>query len=318
VRLEHKTVPATRVSPLPLFATHRILVALANATERQALAHALKRLGADVCEAATGPEAIEQLGALGDNGPLPCLIADAQLPAVGGYELATLARAKPAFSQAAIIVLEPRRLSTRTDPAVPAGVLRLHKPVRFQVLRRELHRLWTGKAENAISRAEMPATHDDVSSLPNPDAGSCWETRTALPARVLIAEDHPANQKLAQRMIEKLGYHADVVGNGREAVDAISRQDYDLVLMDYRMPVMSGLEATVEIRRREKDSGRHLPIIALTANAMNEDRDRCAHAGMNDFLSKPVRIVDLRDTVKKWLKRPGQSIERSVATPISA
>jgi CheY-like chemotaxis protein len=287
---------------MPLFAAHRVLLAIANATERRALAHALQQFGADVREAATGPEALEQLGNLGADGPLPCLVADAFFPTTGGYELATIARTKPAFAQAAIVVLEPRRQAPRGEPAVPAGVLRLFKPVRLGVLRRELHRLWTGKPEAAVPRNEIAATYDDLAALPDAETRLC----TASPIRVLVAEDHPDNQQLARRLVEKLGFQAHVVGNGRDAVDAVFRQEYDLVLMDYRMPVMSGIEATEEIRRRERETGRHVPIIALTANAMNEDRNRCAQAGMNDFLSKPVRFVDLRDAVNKWLKVPAR------------
>ncbi len=297
VRLDRDTAPAIRPTPLPLFAAHRVLVAIANATERHALGHALHRLGAEVRLVGSGTEARDQLDALDQDGPLPCLILDSHLPGIGGLELASMARGKAALARAAIILLEPRRPAQRADTAAPADVLRLHKPVRLAILRRELQRLWTGKpaAEaSSIAEEQLAASAEFAEAAPTPST-------VVSPIRILIAEDHPGNQKLAQRLVEKLGYCADVVSNGREAVEAVFRQDYNLVLMDYRMPEMSGLEATVEIRRREQHTGRHTPIVALTANAMPDDRDRCAQSGMNDFLSKPVRFVELRDTVKKWL-----------------
>ena len=110
---------------------------------------------------------------------------------------------------------------------------------------------------------------------------------------ILLAEDNLVNQKITTRMLEKLGHAVTVVGNGREALDATGRQTFDLVLMDIQMPEMSGFEATETIRRQESGSGRHLPIIALTAHAMDGDRERCLESGMDGYLSKPVRGEEL-------------------------
>lgn len=117
--------------------------------------------------------------------------------------------------------------------------------------------------------------------------------------RALVVEDNPINQRVIVQMIEKRGFTADVASNGLEALDRLSRTDYDLVLMDCQMPVMDGYEATREIRRLE-GSNRHTPIIAVTANAMVGDREKCIAAGMDDYLSKPVKIEALEAMLNRW------------------
>ena len=115
---------------------------------------------------------------------------------------------------------------------------------------------------------------------------------TRHPLRILLAEDNVVNQKLALRLLSQMGYAADLATNGLEAVDAVERQRYDLVLMDVQMPEMNGLEATRRIVERRPD-GERPRIVAMTANAMAEDRDACAAAGMDDYLSKPIRVEQL-------------------------
>ena len=119
-------------------------------------------------------------------------------------------------------------------------------------------------------------------------------------SRVLLAEDNKVNQRITLRLLEKLGIQADAVINGREAVEALAKHDYDLVLMDCQMPEMDGFEATLAIRQKERN-GRRTPICALTANSMSSDRDQCLSAGMDDFMSKPIDLEQLQKTIEKWV-----------------
>jgi CheY-like chemotaxis protein len=118
-------------------------------------------------------------------------------------------------------------------------------------------------------------------------------------ARVLVAEDNPVNQKVAVRLLERLGYQADVVANGREAVEAVRQVRYDVVLMDCQMPEMDGFEATQAIR--QIDAVRDIPILAVTANAFEEDRERCLAAGMNDYIAKPITLETLSAMMAQWV-----------------
>jgi CheY-like chemotaxis protein len=122
---------------------------------------------------------------------------------------------------------------------------------------------------------------------------------------VLIAEDNPVNRKLALQQLKKLGYRAQAVTDGREAIDAVAHGDYDLVLMDCQMPDVDGFEATREIRRAETARGGHVPIVAMTANALEGDREACLAAGMDDYLAKPVQLAALRAVVERFANGVG-------------
>ena len=123
----------------------------------------------------------------------------------------------------------------------------------------------------------------------------------AQPNRVLVAEDSAINQQVVCARLAKLGITPHVVGNGGEAVKACERIDFELILMDCQMPEMDGFAATQLIRRHEQQSGRHVPIVAMTANAMAGDRERCIAAGMDDYASKPVTLDQLRQIIERWL-----------------
>jgi len=121
--------------------------------------------------------------------------------------------------------------------------------------------------------------------------------------RILLVEDNPVNQRLETRLLEKRGHRVVLAANGREALDALEKESFDLVLMDVQMPEMDGFEATAAIREREKASGVRLPVIALTAHAMKDDRERCLAAGMDDYLTKPIQPRELHELLENYVAR---------------
>jgi CheY-like chemotaxis protein len=165
------------------------------------------------------------------------------------------------------------------------------KPPRGSLLQDRLHAALTAGAPGA-----SPQEH--VATAPTPGSPASLPSAPAL--RILLAEDNPVNQKVAQLMLAKLGHRVDTVGNGREAVEATSRVDYDIVLMDVQMPEVDGLAATRMIR--SQPAPRHQPrIAAMTAGVTSEDRDACTAAGMDAYLSKPVRPFELRRVIDELL-----------------
>ncbi|HEX8202453.1 MAG TPA: response regulator, partial [Isosphaeraceae bacterium] len=148
---------------------------------------------------------------------------------------------------------------------------------------------------------QLLAGPDTATSAADAPAGDAHAAVSPTPLRVLLAEDNHVNQKVAQLMLAKLGHRVDTVANGREAVQALRHADYDVVLMDVQMPVLDGLAATAEIRRRERVGGRRrTPILALTAHALEDDRRRCLEAGMDGYVAKPIRHQDLYDALAPW------------------
>jgi two-component system, sensor histidine kinase and response regulator len=138
--------------------------------------------------------------------------------------------------------------------------------------------------------------------------------RTSRPFRILLAEDNLVNQRLAVRMLEKMGHHVVVVQTGEEALDALQDEKFDLVLMDVQMPEMDGFAATREIRRREQGGQGRLPVIAMTAHAMKGDRESCLEAGMDDYLAKPINREELQQAIERAMKPR----KEAVSAPSSA
>jgi CheY-like chemotaxis protein len=159
----------------------------------------------------------------------------------------------------------------------------------------------TGQSQTGTAQAQTATASARPSEAPK-------EVAVRQSMRILLAEDNEINQRITLRLLQKLGLAADAVVNGRQAVEALEKQKYDLVLMDCQMPDMDGFEATAVIRSREGKS-RHQTICALTANAMAGDRERCLAAGMDDYISKPVGLEKLRDALVRWIPGVGEVVQ---------
>jgi PAS domain S-box-containing protein len=309
VRFEAGTAPgAHRPEAAPEVLTgRRILVVDDNATNRTLLRYQARAWGLRSEEAADGPAALDRLRQAEARGELPDLaVLDMQMPGMDGVELARAIRAEPAWARVRLVLLTSlgRRVEARL--AADLGIAAcLAKPIRGAVLRRRLAAALAGPSPAAGdgSRAEAP---------PPPGVGAARAG-----GRILVAEDNAINQKVVVRLLGKRGLEADLVVNGREAVDAVRRTPYDLVLMDCQMPELDGYEATRVIRDLERGSGRHLPIVALTANAMKGDADLCRAAGMDDYLAKPIRPETLDAILARWL-RPGSPPAPAGPPPVAA
>ncbi len=205
-----------------------------------------------------------------------------------GFALARAVRYEADLAALPVILMTRFTHAGEASEAEALGIReRVRKPLRYQHLTCALM-----CALDLLPRREHAPLEQFV--------GAMRRHRTEGPARILVAEDHIVNQRVIMRVLDKIGYSAEVVSNGQEALEAVRRRRYDLVLMDCQMPQLDGLEATRRIRREEGSRAR-IPIVALTANALTGERERCLSAGMDDYLSKPFMPEDLAAIVKRWL-----------------
>ena len=217
------------------------------------------------------------------NHPFKVILLDAHMPTMDGFGLAERIQHDPRCHGIKLIMLTSAGQPEDVSRCRTLGIFAyLTKPVKQS----ELFDLIV----SVLGRQQQPSLG------PQPRRGS-RSTRHRL--KVLLAEDNAVNQLLASRILESLGHHATVVSNGREALAAVGAGDFDLIVMDVQMPEMDGFEATAEIRELEKSSGKHIPIIAMTAHAMKGDRERCLAAGMDGYVSKPIRIGDVENAVDR-------------------
>jgi signal transduction histidine kinase/DNA-binding response OmpR family regulator len=261
------------------------LVVEPSDSHRAVLAGYLQSWGVRVYEAANAATALQVAAS---SPPFPIVIAEPDLPDTGWREF--VRAIEPHLAAPRSVLLLYGRHESRPLVHVLAGSpvsSYLNKPVSQSVLFECLHS-FLGTSFGLQLRGSSERR-----------VASFASTTRGCSRRVLLVEDNVVNQKVALKFLSKLGYSADAVANGIEALEAIQRVPYDLILMDCQMPEMDGFEATAEIRRREGDR-RHTPIIALTANAMKGDREKCLRAGMDDYLSKPVDPRRLADTLEQW------------------
>jgi len=262
----------------------RILVVEDDEHAQEIFHRTLETWGVHSDGAADGDEALARLQvAAGRGEPYDAVLVDYGLGESDGISVARTIREQPALKDIPLLMVTAHDDGARARIARAAGfVAYLVKPIAQSTLYDAL-----SDAVHTRSRAAEPATATAVVAPRN--------------ERVLVVEDNQVNQRLAMRQLSRLGFAAASVGNGREAVEAQVRENYDLIFMDVQMPVMDGYEASAEIRRHEIRSRRHVPIIAMTANALNEDRDACLAAGMDDYVSKPVSLANLRTVIERWL-----------------
>ncbi len=262
----------------------RVLIVDDNATNRLILREQLSAWGCRPVEARSGAEALTILGTIGSEFAL--VLMDLQMPEMDGQSTTARIRADLGLTSLPVVLLSSAGVQATRDVASGQFAAALAKPVRQSSLYNTL--LEVLRAGDA--RAETPQAAGAMPIRP-------------LKLRVLLAEDNAINQKVALRMLQRWECEVDVVGDGKAAVDAVEAKTYDAVMMDCHMPGLDGYEATLEIRRREKTTGNHVPILAMTANALEGDRDRCLSVGMDDYVRKPVKPEDLWKALYTWSSR---------------
>ncbi|HEU4683842.1 MAG TPA: PAS domain S-box protein [Nitrospira sp.] len=310
VRLERQADRAVPPSPSGNLAGLRICLIDDNATTRMLLEHHARTWGMNHASAQDARQAMALLTEHASAGhPFDLALVDMEMPGTGGLEFARQVKADPILRATRLILLTSLGRRGEAKLAQERGFSAyLTKPIHQRQLY-ECLKLVMGRDSDPAPEHHLVTVH------------TVSEERARTSGRILLAEDNVINQKVAVKMLEKLGHHVDVVANGEEAVEALSRIPYVLVFMDCQMPEMDGYEASRRIRAREASlakleakkasnampdasrtvSAGHVPIIAMTANAMQEDRDLCLAAGMDDYISKPVTAKSLRTALDRWL-----------------
>jgi CheY-like chemotaxis protein len=283
-----------------------VLVVDDNATNRRVLSGLLRLWGARPTAVESGPAAlseIRQTAAAGETYSL--LLVDAMMPDMDGFSLIERIRQEPKIAPSAIMMLTSADRQSDSARCRQLGLSGyLVKPVRADELQIAILAALAGAS--TVNRSKHLAPKAETSK---PTGVS---TRGL---RILLAEDNLVNQRVALQLLKNAGHVAIAVVNGREAIEALAREEFDLVLMDVQMPEMDGLEATRAIRVQEQNTGRHLPIVAMTAHAMKGDRERCLEAGMDDYLSKPVQKAELfRVLEAQGSTRPATGPEAAVVS----
>jgi PAS domain S-box-containing protein len=273
--------PPTTLSDLP------VLVVDDNATNRRILEEVLSNWHMRPTVVASGAEALKALErALKEQNPFGMVLLDGHMPVMDGFTLAETIQRDSRFAGSRLVMLTS---AGQPDDVRRCRALGLHGHLTKPVKQSELFDVIV----SALGK-DSPAWLD---STDEPESGA----KAVRSLEVLLAEDNSVNQKLATRIFEKLGHRVTVVDNGRQAVAAARAGRFDLIAMDVQMPEVDGLEATSAIREMEETTGRHIPIMAMTAHAMKGDRERCLEAGMDFYLSKPIRIAELKESLARLI-----------------
>ncbi|HUP87527.1 MAG TPA: response regulator [Acidimicrobiales bacterium] len=289
VELPKQAAPSVPSTPLADLSGARVLVVDDSATNRRILEHQLRSWGIVPASAASAEEAMVLLRATSGSPRFDVALLDMEMPGTGGLDLARAIQTDPDLASTPLVLLTSSGVRGSGEVARRAGVAAyLTKPVRQS----HLHDCLATVVGGILPPQRMVTRH------------TLAEDETRKRQRLLVADDNAVNQKVAVMMLGKLGYSADVVANGAEAVEAICRTRYHAVLMDCQMPEMDGYQATAAIRGQE-DATRRVPIIAMTAGVMKGDAERCLAVGMDDYVPKPIRADVLADVLRRWLPVEG-------------
>ncbi|MGZ9222294.1 MAG: response regulator, partial [Anaerolineales bacterium] len=288
IREKRTTAPLT-LGPVSL-SQARILIVDDNQTNRMVLTKNIEALGSRVEAVASGAKALEILrNAHRGRDPYHVVLLDMQMPGMDGEQTARAIKSDPSAKETKIIILTSmgqRGDANRLEALGCSGYLL--KPVRQQMLFDAVVAVLGREGE----RSPGLITRHTLSE------------QRKLGLRILLAEDNAINQKLAVVLLQKAGYSVDAVDTGAQALEKVQTNQYSAILMDVQMPEMDGLEATQQIRELEKNTGQHIPIIAMTAHAMQGDRERCLDAGMDDYVTKPLEPKVLFSALDRWAQVP--------------
>ena len=264
-----------------------VLIVDDNETNRRILKNMVSQWGMQAAVARGSIEALSLLREAGERGhPFPLLLLDFHMPEMDGFALVREARKEGLLEETRVILVTSSGQRGDAARSRELGIVSyLTKPLRQAELHAAILMAMDAKVPEGSKRPAVITRH------------TLREYRSRL--RVLVAEDNVVNQQVARRLIEKRGHAVVVAGNGMEAVKALEMQDFDLVLMDVQMPEIDGFEATIRIRAAEEGTGRRQRIIAMTAHAMKGDRERCLECGMDGYLAKPIRAIELYDALEQ-------------------
>jgi signal transduction histidine kinase/CheY-like chemotaxis protein len=293
-----KTIEVGAIAPPEILRAVRVLVVDDNRTNRRILEGMLGRWEMKSSSAQDGKEALTKLSEAQEAGePFALILMDMHMPEMNGFELIEKIRQRPGASAATIMMLTSAGHRGDAARCQELGVAAyLLKPIRQSELREAIARVLGAREQ----KGAIPLiTRYSLQDAREPAASLC----------ILLAEDNAVNQRLASRLLEKRGHSVVIAVNGRDALEALEKGHFDLVFMDLQMPVMDGFEATAAIRKKEGVSGVRLPIVALTAHAMKGDREKCLAAGMDGYLSKPIRPQDLDEVLRNYLVRRAETAE---------
>jgi len=289
------------IAPPEILRSVKVLVVDDNRTNRRILEGMLQRWEMNSTSVEGGDEALAEVSKARSAGkPYELILTDMHMPKMDGFELVERIRQRPELHAPTIMMLTSAGHRGDAERCRELGITAyLLKPIRQSELREAIARVLGAREKTG---AIPLVTRYSLQDARDPDAV----------LRVLVAEDNAVNQRLAVRMLEKRGHRVTVAGNGREALDALAKNTFDLVFMDIQMPEMDGFETTSAIREREKSTGCHQIVIAVTAHAMKGDREKCLASGMDDYLSKPIRPQELDEALEKYIAlrtKSGNAIE---------